>query len=112
MPLVRDALRILSLYARQVSVEDAVAVLHSRFVRRPQLSPELLEPRLQRLRDLSAERVPGTVLREVLGEPFGTPSPLDAAALMTSRGSPIARRRPPSAWLRPFRELLDAWHWA
>lgn len=113
-PIVRDALRILALAGDEADLDEALALLHSRFVAPLQRIPERTETVLRRLRELAAQRLPTRLLREGLDEllpPAQRPGPWDAVHVLTSRGHRLRRRRHPSAWLEVFRSLLDAWQW-
>ena len=114
VPLVRDALRILSLYLQVVSIEDAIAVLDSRFLPALPLRRDRLEAQRRELRALSVERVPARVLRGLLApllEADAAAPPWEAGLALASRGQPLERSRLPGEWLDVFRSLLLAWRW-
>ncbi|MEM9759900.1 MAG: PD-(D/E)XK nuclease family protein [Pseudomonadota bacterium] len=112
--LIRDALRVLSLGCHEVDVEESIALLHSRFVSAGPLRRDRLETQSRRLRSLASERIPASVLRQLLAPLRGTDSDCaawDLPLLLESRGMRLRGRRWPSAWTPVFQELLAVWRW-
>ncbi|MEL7046218.1 MAG: hypothetical protein AAGL66_14580, partial [Pseudomonadota bacterium] len=113
--LIRDALRVLSLCCHEVDVEESIALLLSRFVSAGPLRTELLEAQTRRLRALASERIPASVLRQLLAplRASGTDfAAWDLPPIIESRGVRLRGRRCPSEWTPVFQELLAVWCWA
>jgi len=115
VPLVRDALRIIALGAREIDLEESLALLSSRFIALRGFSTASLELQARKLRDLGVRRLPSALLRDFLDplveESQRPAAPWNAPLSIESRGLPLRRRRYPSAWVPVFRALLDAWSW-
>ncbi|MEO1079168.1 MAG: PD-(D/E)XK nuclease family protein [Pseudomonadota bacterium] len=113
--LIRDALRVLSLCCHEVDVEESIALLQSRFVSAGPLRTELLEAQTRRLRALASERIPTSVLRQLLAPLRGSGTDFavwDLPPVIESRGVRLRGRRCPSEWTPVFQELLAVWRWA
>ncbi len=113
--LIRDALRVLSLGCHDVDVEETLALLNSRFVTPGPLRSELLEKQSRRLRALAVERVPASVLRQLLAPLRGSESEFaawDLPLILDSRGIRLRGKRRPSEWTPVFQEFLSVWRWA
>ncbi|MEM1402309.1 MAG: PD-(D/E)XK nuclease family protein [Pseudomonadota bacterium] len=113
VPLVRDALGALSLGRTEVSVEDSIAVLQSRFLKLGARNADLCERASDELRALGREHVPRTLARQSLEIALGDApeSPLTSLASLEGNARLLSRRRLPSAWTEPFAAILRIWGW-
>ncbi|EED32983.1 conserved hypothetical protein [gamma proteobacterium NOR5-3] len=115
VPLVRDALRIFEFGLPEVTVENVISILQSRFIRPLSYRKDKRERCIRRLRELARERIPQRVMRDVLDDLIDKgmgAAPWDAVLQLDTNGRWQRRARPPSQWLEPFRAILAAWGWS
>jgi len=113
VPLVRDALRVLTLGGVELVLDDFVKTLHSRFVPPPALGSAALNEGLNALLELGSARLPLRIVQQLLPARGDSqaPMPWEQMALLARQGRWQQRARAPSQWIEPFRVLLGAWGW-
>ena len=109
----RDALRILRLLSQEVRVDEAIAVLQSRFTFLEDASQKTMAKGVETLRDLGSEEVPSRMLRSLLEPSWDGESPSPWVMLQgLGSGRPLHRQKHlPSDWVALFAQILDAWGW-
>ncbi len=112
VPLIRDALHVLSLNAETVSVDSLVTVLHSRFLADFEQGKQPLQSSVDALKDLGQAELPQFLMRGMLNDAFrpGT-APWDRARALEAEERLLQSKRVPSQWIATLQNLLEAWGW-
>jgi ATP-dependent helicase/nuclease subunit B len=112
VPLVRDALLLLRAAADPVAVGDVAQLLVSPFLPLGALRAPLGEA-LATLAEETGDSAPQHLLARAVGSVFSQDAlnPVEQVARLRRTGRWLQRQRLPSAWIDPFRAVLEAWQW-